>query len=133
MFGDGEVIVRQAEPGQTMYVIAAGKVAVVLEPQRQVVATIEKGGYFGEMSLLTGEPRSATVLAQGDTFLLEIDAELFRKLGVDSPQAIERIGVAAMTRRGELDQARAAARGAAVADAPATFLAKMKRFLRLSA
>ncbi len=133
MFGDGEVIVRQAEPGQTMYVIAAGKVAVVLEPQRQVVATIEKGGYFGEMSLLTGEPRSATVLAQGDTFLLEIDAELFRKLGVDSPQSIERIGVAAMTRRGELDQARAAAKGAAVADAPATFLAKMKRFLRLSA
>jgi small-conductance mechanosensitive channel/CRP-like cAMP-binding protein len=132
LFGDGEVIVRQGDPGQTMYIVAAGKVAVVLEPKRQVVATIEPGGYFGEMSLLTGDPRSATVLAHGDTSVLEIDAELFRKLGVDSPQSIERIAVAAMTRRGELDEARAAARGAAVADAPATFLSRMKRFLRLS-
>jgi CRP-like cAMP-binding protein len=115
-----------------MYIVASGKVAVVLEPKRQIVVTIEKGGYFGEMSLLTGDARSATVLAQGDTSVLEIDAELFRKLGVDSPQAIERIGVAAMTRRGELDEARTAARGAAVADAPATLLSKMKRFLRLS-
>jgi small-conductance mechanosensitive channel/CRP-like cAMP-binding protein len=131
-FGDGEVIVRQGQPGQTMYIVAAGRAAVVLEPHRQVVATIERGGYFGEMSLLTGDPRSATVLAQGDTLVLEIDAELFRRLGVESPQAIERIGVAAMTRRGELDEARAAARGAAVADAPATFLTRMKRFLRLS-
>ena len=132
MFGDGEVIVRQGDPGQTMYIVASGRVAVVLEPNRQVVATIEKGGYFGEMSLLTGDPRSATVLAQGDTSVLELDAELFRRLGEDSPQAIERIGVAAMTRRGELDEARTAARGAAVADAPATLLSRMKRFLRLS-
>ena len=132
MFGDGEVVVRQGESGHTMYVVAAGTVSVVLEPTRQIVKTIEKGGYFGEMSLLTGDPRSATVLARGDAVVLEIDAELFRKLGEESPQAIERIGVAAMTRRGELDEARAAARGAAVADAPATFLSRMKRFLRLS-
>ncbi len=131
-FGDGEVIVRQGEPGQTMYIVAAGRAAVVLEPSRQVVATIERGGYFGEMSLLTGDPRSATVLAQGDTLVLEIDADVFRTLGVENPRAIERIGVAAVTRRGELDGARAAAGGVAVADAPATILSRMKRFLRLS-
>jgi CRP-like cAMP-binding protein len=83
------------------------------------------------MSLLTGEPRTATVVAEGDSVLLEIHAELFRKLAADSPQAIERIAVAAMTRRGELDQVRTAARGAAVAEAPASLLSRMRRFLRL--
>ena len=132
VFGDGEIVVRQGDAGHSMYVVCSGQAAVVLEPDRQVVATIEKGGYFGEMSLLTGDPRTATVVARGDVVVLEIDAELFRKIGAESPDAIERIGIAAMTRRGELDQARSATRGVAVADAPATFLSRMKRFLRLS-
>jgi small-conductance mechanosensitive channel/CRP-like cAMP-binding protein len=132
VFGDGEVVVRQGEPGHSMYIVCSGRATVVLEPEKQVVAAIEKGGYFGEMSLLTGDPRTATVVADGDTVVLEIDAELFRTLGVESPHAIERIGVAALTRRGELDQVRLAARGAAVADAPATFLSRMKRFLRMA-
>ena len=132
VFGDREVVVRQGEPGHSMYVVCSGRVAVVLEPAKQTIATIEAGGYFGEMSLLTGEARTATVAAQGDAVVLEIDADLFRRLAAESPHAIERIGVAALTRRGELDQARAAARGAAVADAPATLLSRMKRFLRFT-
>lgn len=130
-FGGGEVIVREGEPGQSMYVVASGKVSVVVEPGGQRVATIEKGGYFGEMSLLTGDARSATVVAQGDAIVLEIDAELFRRLAAENPHAIERIGVEAITRRTELNQARHAARGVAVADAPASLLSRMKRFLRL--
>jgi small-conductance mechanosensitive channel/CRP-like cAMP-binding protein len=129
-FGSGEVVVREGEPGQSMYVVASGKVAVVVEPDRRSVATIDKGGYFGEMSLLTGDVRSATVVAQGDAVVLEIDAELFRKLAAESPHAIERIGVEAITRRTELNQARNQARGVAVDDAPASLLSRMKRFLR---
>jgi hypothetical protein len=64
--------------------------------------------------------------------VLEIDAELFRRLGAESPQAIEQIGVAALTRRAELDQVRATSRGAAVSEAPATFMTRMKKFLRLA-
>jgi small-conductance mechanosensitive channel len=131
-YGEGEVIVREGEPGQSMYVVASGKVAVVLEPEKRTVATIERGGYFGEMSLLTGEVRSATVVAQGDSVVLEVDAELFRKLALESPHAIERIGVEAITRKSELAQARNAARGVALADAPASLLSRMKRFLRLT-
>ena len=51
----------RARPGQSMFVVASGSVDVVLEPERQEVAGIDAGGYFGEMSLLTGEPRTATV------------------------------------------------------------------------
>jgi CRP-like cAMP-binding protein len=84
------------------------------------------------MSLLTGDPRSATVLAHGDTLVLEIDAGVFRTLGAATPQAVEQIAVAAATRRVELDHMRAAAAGPLVADAPAGFLLRMRRFLGLS-
>jgi small-conductance mechanosensitive channel/CRP-like cAMP-binding protein len=129
-YGDGEVVVREGEPGHSMYVVCAGKASVVLEPGKRVIATIESGGYFGEMSLLTGDSRSATVVAEGDTVVLEIEAELFRRLAADNPHAVERIAVAAVTRRAELDHARAAARGSVIADVPAGFLSRMKRFLR---
>jgi small-conductance mechanosensitive channel len=132
LYGDGETIVRQDEPGRSMYVVCSGSASVVVEPDRTEVAVIERGGYFGEMSLLTGAPRTATVLARGDVVVLEIDSDVFRRLGAENPTAVEQIGVAAMTRREQLDQVKAAARGSAVAEAPSTFLTRMKRFLRLS-
>ena len=132
VYGDGEVIVRQHEPGESMYVVCSGRVAVMLEPDRTEVAVIERGGYFGEMSLLTGEPRTATVVARADVVLLEIDSEVFRRFGVESPTAVEQIGVAAMTRREQLNGIKAAARGSGVAEAPSTFIARMKRFLRMA-
>ena len=130
-FGDGEAVVRQGEPGDSMYVLCSGRVAVVLEPGRQEVAVIDPGGDFGEMSLLTGEPRTATVVARGEAVVLELDAAVFRRLGIESPRALEEVALAAAGRREELDRARSAVRGAELADAPATFLARMKRFLRL--
>ena len=78
------------------------------------------------MSLLTGEPRTATVVARGEAVVLELDAALFRRLGEESPLALEQVGLAAMTRREQLERARTAARSADLADAPATFLARMK-------
>src|SRR3954469_3961601 len=130
-YGNGEPIVRQGEPGDSMFIIGSGRGAVVLEPDRREIATLEPGGYFGEMSLLTGDPRTATVLARGDTMVFEITADLFRRLGVTHPGAVERIGVAAAARRVELDKVRAATMGQAVVDVPATFMDRMRRFLRL--
>ena len=132
MFGDGETIVRQGEPGQSMFVICAGRASVVLEPERKAVAQIDAGGYFGEMSLLTGDARSASVLAVGDTSVLELDAAVFRALGAADPHAVEQIGLAAMARRTELQQVRDAAQHAVVAEAPSTLLGRMKKFLGLS-
>ena len=89
VYGSGETIVRQGEDGQSMFVVLSGSVSVVLEPSREEVARIEPGGYFGEMSLLTGEPRTATVLAAGDVVTVEIGAEVFRRLAASHPEAIE--------------------------------------------
>ena len=60
-----------------MFVVCAGKVDVVLEPDRRRVATIEAGGYFGEMSLIDDNPRSATVRALNDVQLFYISKEAF--------------------------------------------------------
>src|SRR3954463_13232930 len=57
VYGAGETIVRQGEPGQSMFIVADGTVSVMLQAGQQV-AQIEAGGYFGEMSLLPGDPRS---------------------------------------------------------------------------
>ena len=130
-FGDGEAIVREGEPGDSMYIVASGSVAVVLEASGTTVATIERGGYFGEMSLLTGDPRTASVVAKGDVRVLEIEADVFRQLGDLSAQTVEQVGVAAAARRAELNAARATAKSAAVVEPPANFLARMRRFLHL--
>jgi small-conductance mechanosensitive channel/CRP-like cAMP-binding protein len=131
VYGSGETIVRQGEEGQSMFVVTSGHVSVVIEPSREEVAKIQAGGYFGEMSLLTGEPRSATVLAVGDVVVVEIGADLFRRMGAVHPDAIEKIGIAAMVRRAGLEKIKTAT-SATVAVETANLMTRMKRFLGLA-
>ena len=56
LYGRGEAIVRQGEPGESIFVIASGRVRVTIGPDRHEVAVTQAGGYFGEMSLLTETP-----------------------------------------------------------------------------
>jgi small-conductance mechanosensitive channel len=130
VYGSGETIVQQGEQGQSMFVILDGAVSVVLEPARNEVARIQSGGYFGEMSLLTGEPRSATVLAHGDVVVIEIAADLFRRIGVAHPDAIEAIGLAAMARRAGLDKVKSA--NTETVTVETTLIMRMKKFLHLA-
>ncbi|HEY3884932.1 MAG TPA: cyclic nucleotide-binding domain-containing protein, partial [Vicinamibacterales bacterium] len=129
VFGHGEMIVRQGDPGQSMFLVKSGAAVVLLEPSGQEVARIGRGGYFGEMSLLTGDSRSASVRAAGDVAALEIDAELFRRIGSLHPTALEQIAIAAAARRVGLDARRSAA-GGSVAVETSTLVARMRRFLR---
>jgi small-conductance mechanosensitive channel len=131
VYGGGETIVQQGEAGQSMYVILEGTVSVVLEPARNEVARIEAGGYFGEMSLLTGEPRSATVLACGDVAVIEIAADLFRRVGLVHPEAIEKIGMAAVVRRAGLEKLKSES-AATVTVETTTLMTRMKKFLHLT-
>jgi CRP-like cAMP-binding protein len=131
VYGSGETVVRQGEEGQSMFVVLSGSVSVVLEPSRDELAHIQRGGYFGEMSLLTGEPRSATVLAVGDVVVVEIGADLFRRMAAVQPQAIEKIGMAAMARRAGLQQVRTATGGAVTVETM-TLMMRMKKFLHLA-
>jgi small-conductance mechanosensitive channel/CRP-like cAMP-binding protein len=108
LYGAEEEIVYEGEPGASMFIIRRGRVAVTIGKEAKEVATIEAGGYFGEMSLLTGAPRSATVTARGDCTVLEISADAFRDYVRDHPEVIEPLAAAAEARRRELDKSRAA-------------------------
>lgn len=87
-FGEGEIIVKQADPGSSMFVIENGNVDVLLELENgneRSLATLNEGSFFGEMSLLTGEPRSATVKANVQTQLLEIKKDAFTTIFASDP------------------------------------------------
>lgn len=74
VFGTGEVIVKQDEEGDSLFFVLSGELDVLVDNMK--VATIGNGDIFGEMSLLTGERRKATVLAKTETHLLEITKEI---------------------------------------------------------
>ena len=103
-----------------------------LEPSGREVAVIEPGGFFGEMSMLTGEPRTATVRAIDDAHVLEVPSERFREVALERPGLIEHISDVVTARRAELDGARAAAAATAVSpNAPKTLFSRIQQFLRL--
>lgn len=67
----GERVVRQGEPGEALYVIVSGQADGRVDQGRfsSVIATLGGGQFFGEMSLLTGEPKSATVMAAAELLM----------------------------------------------------------------
>jgi CRP-like cAMP-binding protein len=104
----------------------------VLEPAGTAVATIGPGGFFGEMSMLTGDPRTASVRAIDDVQALEVSAERFRALAIEQPDLVDHISRVVSARRVELDEARASAVSATVASiTPRTLLGRIQKFLRL--
>lgn len=130
-FARGEAVVRQGQAGASMFVIVRGQAVVTIEPGNQEVARLGEGAFFGEMSLLTGAPRNATVRAAVDSDLLEITADTFRAFVLSNPAAVELVGLAASRRSAELEAVRASGPSAATPEPPARFLDRVRRFLRL--
>ena len=108
--GDGTVIIRKGEPGDTMYFLVSGEATVELaEP-----VVLKPGNFFGEMALLFGEPRSATVVATRPSVLLLLDVADLRELAGRRPELVDLIEAEAR-RRSEAN-ARAKMSSAAVPD-----------------
>ncbi|MCC7044114.1 MAG: mechanosensitive ion channel [Acidobacteria bacterium] len=103
LFADGEAIVTEGDAGDSMYFVRRGRVVVAIGAERRRVAVTDAGGYFGEMSLLTGDPRTATVIADGDCVLLELDADDFRSYVQSHPAVLDQLASAALLRRKALD------------------------------
>ena len=88
LFGKGEAICKQGDPGSTFYIIKSGLVGVKVKGADGVeveVARLKPGSYFGEMSLLTGDPRSSTCTALEDSELLTLDRDTFGVLLQENP------------------------------------------------
>ncbi len=131
LFAAGEAMVRQDAEGDSMFVLLSGRARVTLEPLGQEVAIIQAGGFFGEMSMLTGDRRTATVRAIDDTQALEISASDFRALAVADPVLLDHISGIVTARRTGLDEARATTAAVVAPEAKQTFLARMRKYLHV--
>jgi predicted acylesterase/phospholipase RssA/CRP-like cAMP-binding protein len=89
-FAAGAVICRQGEPGDSLFVIRSGLAQVIDDTPggSRIVARLRRGEVIGEMSLVTGEPRSATVVANVPTEVLELDQRSFTALLAEYPRIL---------------------------------------------
>ncbi|HET6417271.1 MAG TPA: Crp/Fnr family transcriptional regulator [Polyangiales bacterium] len=78
----GATVFRQGDPGGSMYVIRAGKVRVLKDTQgrQRVVTTLGPGDFFGEIAVVTGRPRTATIEVLEDVELLRVPADKLQEM-----------------------------------------------------
>jgi voltage-gated potassium channel len=93
---EGTIVVRVGEPGDTMYFVVSGEATVQLRPKPVILGP---GSFFGEMALLFGTPRSATVTATKPSVLLALDIADFRALAGRQPEIINVIEAEGKRRR----------------------------------
>jgi hypothetical protein len=94
-FGAGETVVRQGDPGDSLYIIRSGEVEVAARTNggHDVhMRNLTRPAFFGEMALMTGEPRNATVRARTDAELLELSREGFIELFKSHPTSATQMG-----------------------------------------
>ncbi len=87
----GQLIIREGDPGRSFYVIVEGRVRIFkLGPDGKEItlAHLGEGAFFGEMALLSGAPRTANVIAEEDTEILEVTDVVLRDLAGKYPQVI---------------------------------------------
>ena len=106
----GERIVRQGAAGRSCFVVDEGRVTVSVEDAgaTRTVATLAAGDLFGEMSLLTGQDRSASVRALTDARLVEVEASALREALELAPELAATLAHLAAERREGTTAARAA-------------------------
>jgi len=108
LYAPGEVIVRQGEETSQLYIIEQGEVAVTLQhpgaPAPVEVARLGAGKFFGEMALVTGDRRQATVRAATACQLLEVGREAVQRIMDQAPDLAERISDVLLQRQAELEQ-----------------------------
>ena len=76
----GSIVVGREEPGEALYVLAAGEARVVLfgdNGREMTLSVLRPGDFFGETALFDGKPRSANVVAERDTTMLVLDRDNF--------------------------------------------------------
>src|SRR5205814_3947468 len=92
-FGRGEPVIEEGAAGDSMFVMLRGAANVFVSKNgsKIQVATLAAGDCFGEMSLLTGEPRSATVRADADCYVMEIGKPVMAEVLSGAPGCMEQL------------------------------------------
>jgi CRP-like cAMP-binding protein len=138
-FARGEHIIRQGDGGASMYFVVAGQVVILYrspEGADSQISIMESGDFFGEASLLTGEIRNASAVAQSRVDCYRLDKEGLEKVVGRRPELAEDMSVVMAHRQMELsivrerlDQETARLREA---ESQTQLLARIRRFFGIS-
>lgn len=93
-YPEKKIIIKQGDPGETFYIIKQGSVKVIARDQKGKIflkKKLREGNFFGEMSLLIGTPRNATVKAAENVELLELTKQQFSEILKRFPSIGEKI------------------------------------------
>ncbi|MFH1613174.1 MAG: cyclic nucleotide-binding domain-containing protein [bacterium] len=93
-YQNGDIICNEGEEGSSMYIIDIGKVEISIKShlgQKHIIAYLNEGDFFGEISLLTGQNRIATVSSTTYTVLLVINKQSFKNILMIDPTRVEKI------------------------------------------
>jgi CRP-like cAMP-binding protein len=107
LFAPHEVVVREGDPAGELFVVLRGRLTVSAAPSGKKmvgISTVGPGEIFGEMALLTGAKRSATVRADEECEVVVIGADAFRGLLAGSPELSERVHSLSQERKVNLDK-----------------------------
>ncbi|QDU64796.1 putative MscS family protein.1 precursor [Planctomycetes bacterium Pan216] len=105
LYSDGEAIIRQGDEGDELFVIEQGDVRIssgIENKESLTITQLGPGTYFGEMSLMTGARRTATVRAVGNVVVLVVCKAAFRQILLAFPSLVEEICKTISERRQEL-------------------------------
>jgi small-conductance mechanosensitive channel len=138
LFGRGEPVIEEGSAGDSMFVMLRGAANVLVSKNgsKIQVATLGAGDCFGEMSLLTGEPRSATVRADADCYVMEIGKPVMAEVLRDAPSCLEKLSELLAQRKleteGVLKEAgRAGEHALKERQYTASFLQRLRTFFQL--
>ena len=132
----GDVITRQGAVAHWLYILAAGEVEVWVDPgeaPRRCVATLAPGSVFGEMGMLTGAPRTATVIARSDAECYRLDKAGFQDILRARPAIAEAISRMLAARQSGLRLAIDETHAQAAQPRPETLLERIRTFFGLDA
>lgn len=132
-YGPGEIIVRKGDPSRELFVIERGLVVVEVDRAAGVaeVAQLGAGQSFGEMGLLTGEPRAASVRAKTLCELVVVDHDAFHDVLASHPEVVERLGGLLASRQAGLEAAAVADRAQPPEERSRRLISKIREFFKL--
>jgi small-conductance mechanosensitive channel/CRP-like cAMP-binding protein len=133
-YSRGEDIVRQGEPGSDLFIIKSGEAAVIVKQEQNEpveVARLGPGAFFGEMSLVTGAPRTATVRTPNVCEVLIIGHNEFADVLEHYPEIAQRISEALASRQAELEQVQVVGEQKTPRPDSGELLNKIRRFFSL--